>query len=1074
MHVDVTKMGVRFRSVDEPATKALLEQLEVEELAMPVDGGWDMAWPAIYVVLRAFDEYGVVESDLGLPAIDESISISVARDDGTSITDEKFNVRVKDFLRNHEAISVDLPAEMTPRVVIDKKSAHLLSEATWNLLERISRSRRRGAPERTREGNLEVLADVRSLAEASGAVMDVYLQRTRVLRPKELFIDLEVNETPGGKVITMVPRFDGQPEGWLAMFDKLGEIRKIYRIPEGADYCEVIVEPAVRDGLQVIKSVPGRRVAGQAAQRLLSNPFSFLGPDVAEVFNVGQIEERLAELRNDVCSFMLVQADDAASPIELLIEPIGDEPTVESTVERFASPAMLQGLCRKLKEAIEARDETFEWRAHRLQVDGDAITKLQELAVALRSWIDATQGEEPSTAPVDLSVYSDRVESIGIETPYSIIKIPRPKELGAWMPDEVLLRYVDKASNSTTPVALTTDQVRQLPGKIEEAEKAGISEVKIAGAPPMSIDTARTIVANTPAGVFDTPQLPPDVVDIDKPIGKKVGPKPSLLIASNIDERDYVEKRAEFFVVPQDRAPQLPRCMRPGIQLLPHQERGVAWLQHLCELGSENCRGALLADDMGLGKTIQLLTFAFNHLETSENCGPVLVVAPVSLLENWRMEIEKFFDVPAGTVLSLYGTAIRDHRAGPDDVDDALFATQRKLLRDGWVGDAQVVLTTYDTVRDLEFSLAEIDWSFVMCDEAQKIKNPNALVTRAMKKLKARFRVAATGTPVENSLQDMWSIFDFVQPGLLEPLNRFAKEYQRPIETRTPEQAQKLELLRALLAPQILRRTKREVATDLPEKRRDQPSLQLAMSDEQLRLYQSAVFANREKQFENDNERRLATIHVLQHLRRICCDPRRPGEPANTTLPFDAYRELSPKFDWLVDTLDIVRRADEKAIVFIEARDIQRQLKIYLDEYYGLDITIINGETSTAAKSEFSRQKLIDAFQARGGFNVIILSPLAAGVGLNIQAANHVIHYMRHWNPAREDQATDRAYRIGQKRPVTVYTPIVCGPEWPSFDERLDGLLEHKRQLAEDMYNGADDVGPGDMEAILSVFDAVK
>ena len=339
--------------------------------------------------------------------------------------------------------------------------------------------------------------------------------------------------------------------------------------------------------------------------------------------------------------------------------------------------------------------------------------------------------------------------------------------------------------------------------------------------------------------------------------------------------------------------------------------------------------------------------------------------------------------------------------------------------------------------------------------------------------MKARFRIAATGTPVENSLKDIWSIFDFIQPGLLDPLNSFAKLYQRPIEAKTACQREKLDELRDILKPQILRRVKTEILHDLPSKTLDGRCRTLAMSDEQLRLYQQAVTSTKSMSFETSSERSMATIQTLQYLRRICCDPREPGEYASASMPFEDYRQIAPKFDWLVSTLEAIRKRDEKVIVFLESRDIQRQIKLYLDAHFRLNISIVNGETSNALGSEVNRQGLIDIYQATQGFNVVILSPLAAGVGLNIQEANHVVHYMRHWNPAREDQATDRAYRIGQERDVTVYVPIVCGgPDWSSFDQVLDELLEYKRVLAQDMYNGSEDVVPADLAGVLDVFEA--
>jgi SNF2 family DNA or RNA helicase len=470
---------------------------------------------------------------------------------------------------------------------------------------------------------------------------------------------------------------------------------------------------------------------------------------------------------------------------------------------------------------------------------------------------------------------------------------------------------------------------------------------------------------------------------------------------------------------------------------------------------------------MGLGKTLQSLALIARAREDDPDLAPALVVAPVTLLENWMQEVDRFFEAGSLPVLPLYGSELRAFRVHRSQIDERLQTDGlRKFLRPGWQEGAALVLTTYETLRDYEFSFGEVRWSIVVCDEAQRIKNPNALVTRAAKKLNARFCVAATGTPVENNLTDLWSLFDFIQPGLLEPLNRFNRDYRRPIEAKTDEQRQRLNELRELIDPQIKRRRKQDVAHDLPSKRFDDACRELTMSDRQRALYRVVLEAHRIGQ----NAGRAGTdiLQVISLLRRICTDPRSEHELREPLPPLADYRPHAPKLDWLLTNLDRIRDLDEKAIVFVDRRDIQRLVQAYIREAFGFVAEIINGETPTGGFSADSRQKRIDRFQAADGFGVLILSPLAAGVGLNIQAANHVIHYMRHWNPAKEDQATDRAYRIGQVRDVHVYTPIVRGEGWISFDERLDELLERKRGIAADILNGSDDIGAAEFADLLT------
>ena len=382
-----------------------------------------------------------------------------------------------------------------------------------------------------------------------------------------------------------------------------------------------------------------------------------------------------------------------------------------------------------------------------------------------------------------------------------------------------------------------------------------------------------------------------------------------------------------------------------------------------------------------------------------------------------------------------------------------------RFLRPGWRGNARVVLTTYETLRDLEFSFAIEDWSIMVCDEAQRIKNPNAMITRAAKKQKVRFRIACTGTPVENSLADLWCLYDFVQPGFLGALNDFGREYGRPIEQWEEGGREKLGELRAKVEPLLIRRTKKDVAKDLPPKI-EAPDCHVPLSPEQRSFYIGAFHLGGQAQ-SADGERQNH-LGILQRLRLICADPRPYGVEAFVPEDLGNYRRKAPKMDWLLNRLEAIRGAQEKALLFAEHRDIQRLLQHYIAAHFGFRPDIINGDTAASAKSETSRQKRIDAFQARPGFGAIILSPLAVGFGVNIQAANHVIHFLRHWNPAKEDQATDRAYRIGQEKPVYVYCPLTVADDFKTFDLKLDELLRRKRELATDMLMGCGQLSGAD------------
>ena len=408
----------------------------------------------------------------------------------------------------------------------------------------------------------------------------------------------------------------------------------------------------------------------------------------------------------------------------------------------------------------------------------------------------------------------------------------------------------------------------------------------------------------------------------------------------------------------------------------------------------------------------------------------------------------------------------QDLRISRDAIDSRLRAEDglAKFLKPDWVGDARIVLTTYETLRDFEFSFARQKWSIMVCDEAQKIKNPAAMVARAAKKQNLEFKIACTGTPVENTLADLWCLFDFVQPGLLGALNDFGQRYRKPIEAKTDEQRAMVDELWAKIAPQIIRRTKADVVKNLPGKFVDQGCRTLPISSEQRALYSRAIDDFRNRNSQGSSAPFKNHLGLLHYLRMICTDPQRYGQTVFKAEATSAYRIKAPKLHWLLKQLADIQRRNDKVIIFCEFREIQRLLQHYIRDGVGFKADIINGDTSASSDSDGSRQKRIKAFQAAPGFGVIILSPLAVGFGINIQAANYVIHYTRTWNPAKEDQATDRAYRIGQTKDVFVYYPVVSASDFTTFDVNLDALLERKRSLAGDMLNGSGDLDLSDFD----------
>lgn len=513
--------------------------------------------------------------------------------------------------------------------------------------------------------------------------------------------------------------------------------------------------------------------------------------------------------------------------------------------------------------------------------------------------------------------------------------------------------------------------------------------------------------------------------------------------------------------------------------------------------------GALLADDMGLGKTFMVLA-ALNVLlatarRQNRTCKPILVVMPVVLLENWRDEIDRVFrEMPFKDIVILQAGAdlgaFRKEKMGRESLargeeDMPSMERGRYSLKIGKAFGAnrldlpeRIVLTNYDTLRDYQFSLSLVDWGCVVFDEAQEIRNPNTLKSRAARALRTDFCLAMTGTPVENSLTDFWSLFDTVKPGLLGSFQDFNKTWVQPVSSAMKQgktdEAQQLRIslgrnLRDTAGHYMLRRTKEEKLDGLPRKIVHdgalEPQYSAEMSGEQLARYNSVVNGIAMARADEDGARlRTLLLPSLRSLQNVSLYPDLlAGEPAlpNSGAEYTDVRKLltkSAKLELLLNILDEIRDRDEKVIIFVINRTLQRFLATTLECIYKLpNISIVNGETPSVTRNSSGRQlrrtgqqtdnrsriERIRDFEKQPGFQIICMSPLAAGVGLTVTGANNVVHLERHWNPAREAQATDRVYRIGATKDVHVYLPLLRHPTLMSFDENLNELLRRKTEL---------------------------
>lgn len=1048
-------LGVGLNS---PEASLLLDQLADEDLASRLDDGFLITWAQLHELVRS----RAYASSLSLLQLPNPIALVPQLRSSGSLTDANFSIGIAGWL--DEAGKAAPVEALVGCVVKIGGMLCLLSAPVARLISAIDafadRAGDQCSPQSTRRG----WGSIRRLALDADAVLDDFLVRSIVLTPDKLDIQFRKVSVGGTSVVEIVPGFDSAPERWLEFFDKAPSIPEHFNIPTQAGAIHVALSEPVRTVLREIKRLPGRRASGARAEAFLLNPFSALGDVGGDVIDA---EQFVAAKESAGVAFErfrpYVDRDATGYPGAVGIEI--DTPGGELLRHAFVSDDDLQKFTSGLKHRLQQGLQLFAWQEFEFELDGDAGDHLAALQSAL---------DERTKPPVvihhdrvfDLSSYYDRVVGVGEAEPFISAYIVKKSDEEGWFQSNLLalLKFRPPGAANDVTVPITSEALPGIERALEDAKRDGAAVMQLPGCVnPLPIGEIEDAIEAFKAAL----QAPPSPRNETPVEAERRQSRPTLLIKGNIDSVSHHETREDKLAA-GEAAMTRPRSLKSTVALRDHQVSGIARLQQLFDASPDHCRGVLMADDMGLGKTLQLLTFIAWSIEQDETLPPALVVAPVSLLENWREEIARFFAPGAMRVLTAYGDDLADLRVPRASIDAELQKEGLvRFLKPGWRGAAHIVLTTYETLRDLEFSFAQEAWSIFICDEAQKIKNPNAMVTRAARKLNVRFRVACTGTPVENSLSDLWCLFDFVQPGLLGSLNEFGRNYGRSIETDVSTATEKLEQLRRLIDPQVIRRTKADVAKDLPQKI-EVKDCTVAMSNEQRAIYVGALeLFNRAEP--DEDETRLHHLGLLQHLRLVCADPRQYGIETFVAEEASHYRRKAPKMEWLLRTLHAVRLKNEKALVFAEHRDVQRLLQHYIKLEFGFQPRIVNGDTSVSSRAESNRQKILGDFQRAPGFGVIILSPLAVGFGVNIQAANHVIHYLRHWNPAKEDQATDRAYRIGQTRDVHVYCPLTVAPDFKTFDVKLDELLRRKRALAVDMLQGAGAVSGAefDLEEIV-------
>ncbi|MCV0394849.1 MAG: DEAD/DEAH box helicase [Rhizobiaceae bacterium] len=654
---------------------------------------------------------------------------------------------------------------------------------------------------------------------------------------------------------------------------------------------------------------------------------------------------------------------------------------------------------------------------------------------------------------IETQQYSERILGLGVWEKPTLPWLQ--SKAGQWLPESFALKL------GSREILLTQEGVERLAREVLEAKANDQPTISFLGADYQVPDVEQALAQIAPAdsaasGAVVDPEAPsPDAEaeSLQPEVDRQV-----LLIKQNIDDKEFVlaapKRQAGIKVEP-------PADLMGSTRPKPHQAEGFEWLVSAWRSGRP---GVLLADDMGLGKTFQALAFLAWLLANRRKVGsaltplqrgPILIVAPTALLNNWIAEAERHLAPEAlGERVDAFGPSLKRlkrARASEWSPEDALDV--ERLRKADWI------LTTYETLADNHRAFARVGYAVAVFDEMQKVKDPRTINTHAAKAMNADFVLGLTGTPIENRLEDLWCIMDRIAPGFLGDLKSFSSDY-------ADEQPEKLKLLKTRLdephggAPALmLRRMKESHVKGLPEKAvKDYPT---PMPAHQGDAYLAAV-----RSAQSGERSHGAMLKAIHALRGISLHP----EGADGVDPYDktsatAWLGRSARLTRAVEILRGIEAAGEKALVFIEDRAVQRAVAGIAATLFGLDEepAVVNG-----AVPGHRRQEIVERFQQRPkGFDLLVLSPKAAGIGLTITAANHVIHLSRWWNPAVEDQCNDRCYRIGQDKPVFIHVPMAIHPSIgeASFDITLDRLLVRKRSLSRNML--APPVSDGDVGALF-------
>ncbi|MCA0045324.1 DEAD/DEAH box helicase [Celeribacter litoreus] len=784
-------------------------------------------------------------------------------------------------------------------------------------------------------------------------------------------------------------------------------------------------------GLSMTAFLRGLEV--RIADRFSISPDASLGQFEVVPYSAERLES--AGITDDISEANAELRGEALAVFQYRLHQFGARPAYQLgnnaylVIDKGAAP-VLEAMTRVQKSPREERRAFIE---NPRALITEAVNKHLSETGQFDGLDDAQQAEmvESIAGPalIESREYSERVTGV--------IVYKRSSEMGdpsgtTWLP-EAFAQHIAEAIQS-----LSEPELRALRDHMASTLETGAdSKAEIAGE---QVEVTPARLAAVEGEILRREGLESLASDNDEPLPERDGPI-ILDAKGNYEELTWEAKLSRrMATIPVT----LPETIRTPLR--DHQKVSFNWAMEAWQAGLP---GILNADEQGLGKTLQTISFLAwlkDHMKQSaaSHRGPILVVAPTSLLKNWEQEVETHVQGRGfGTLIRLYGSSLGSQKR----YDARGVETQSGLpqLDLEWLDEAfedgrahrYWLLTTYTTLANYQHSLGKIPFSAMVMDEIQNIKNRSTLASKAVEAMNADFRIGLTGTPIENAAIDLWTIMDRIAPGCLGAGSEFKAKYATPDTGNMTELHACVFKPRGSLPPLGLRRLKDEVAKDLPKKRRYlHPRL---MPKVQAEAYDLA-------QLKLANGGPGAALKMLHHIRSVSVHP----GATKVTSP-DEFVAQSARLEAVVDILQRIHDAGERVLVFIEHREMQFRFAEIVRHLFGLEkIDVINGDTPIPR-----RQEIVNRFQRHltkdGGFDMLILGPKAAGTGLTLTAATHVIHLSRWWNPAVEEQCNDRVHRIGQERPVSVHIPLALHPELgaQSFDSLLQSLMQRKRKLAE-------------------------